>query len=239
MGWKTTPMRGCVFSKLPTSMKDTYRHKGLRKKLVDGLRRKGIHDEKVLAAMMAVPRHLFLDSAFEEWAYEDKALPIGCDQTISQPFTVAFQTQLLDVQPRQKVLEIGTGSGYQAAVLAELGARVFSIERQKELYEHARKLLPQLGYPGIRLYFRDGYKGLPEMAPFDRILVTAGAEEVPRPLLQQLKIGGLLVIPVGREVQRMKRITRLSEDEYSQEEYGAFRFVPFLHGVEKDSGGRG
>jgi len=213
-------------------MKDTYHHKGLRKKLIDSLRKKGIQDERVLAAMDVLPRHFFLDKAFEEIAYQDKAFPIGNDQTISQPFTLAFQTELLNVKKREKALEIGTGSGYQAAILATLGARVFTIERQEALYNEAKFVLKELGFQGIRYYFRDGYKGLPELAPFDKILVTAGAITVPDALLKQLKIGGVLVIPVGRKVQRMLRITKVSEEDYQKEDFGSFRFVPFLKGVE-------
>ena len=214
-------------------MTDTYRHKGLRNKLVQSLRKKGIEDERILTVMNQIPRHYFLDRAFEEQAYKDKAFPIGCEQTISQPFTVAFQTQLLNIERRDKVLEIGTGSGYQAAVLASLGARVFTIERQETLYHKTRKLLNELGFRGIRMYFKDGYLGLPEFAPFDKILVTAGAPEVPQKLLKQLKIDGVLVIPVGTEVQQMLRITRVSETEFEEENWGNFRFVPFLSGVEK------
>ncbi len=215
-------------------MKDTYRHKGLRKKLIDSLRKKGIRDENILAAMESIPRHFFLDKAFEEWAYQDKAFPIGNDQTISQPFTVAYQTELLEVKKRDKVMEIGTGSGYQAAVLAALGARVYTIERQEALYETAKTLLTKLGFGHIRCFFRDGYKGLPEFAPFDKILVTAGASEVPPELTKQLKIDGILVVPVGGEkVQRMYKITRISENEFLEEKLDNFRFVPFLKGTKK------
>lgn len=214
-------------------MTDTYRHKGLRNKLVQSLRKKGITDERILSVMNQIPRHFFLDKAFEEQAYKDQAFPIGCEQTISQPYTVAFQTQLLEVKKREKILEIGTGSGYQAAVLASLGARVFTIERQEALYKKTKQLLDDLGFSGIRMYFKDGYLGLPEFAPFDKILVTAGAPEVPEKLLKQLKIGGVLVVPVGVKIQRMLRIIRLSEDEFKQEEWGDFRFVPFLSGIQK------
>lgn len=213
-------------------MRDTYRHKGLRRQLVQGLREKGITDERILKVMEQIPRHFFLDKAFEEWAYQDKPFPIGCEQTISQPYTVAFQTMILEVQKRQRVLEIGTGSGYQAAVLALMGARVFTIERHRPLYEKARKMLKQLGLGRIRCYHRDGYKGLPEFAPFDRILVTAGAPEVPQALKEQLKIGGLLVIPVGEDGQHMIRITRISETEWREEDFGRFRFVPLLGGTK-------
>ena len=215
-------------------MKDTYRHKGLRKKLVDSLRKKGIQDENILAAMKAIPRHFFLDNAFEEWAYQDKAFPIGFEQTISQPFTVAYQTNLLEVKKRDKIMEIGTGSGYQAALLAALGARVYTIERQEALHKEAKYLLSQLGFGNIRFYFKDGYKGLPEFAPFDKILVTAGASKIPEALKKQLKIGGILVVPVGgSKVQRMYKITRIAENEYLEEKLDNFRFVPFLKGVKK------
>lgn len=213
-------------------MQDTYRHKGMRRRLIEGLRRKGIQDQAVLQAMENLPRHFFLDKAFEEHAYEDKPFPIGNDQTISQPYTVAFQTQLLQVHKRSKVLEIGTGSGYQAAVLAAMGARVYTVERYEALYLKAKAILDALGLKNVRCFFRDGSKGLPEYAPFDRIIVTAGAEEVPEVLKQQLAIGGILVIPVGKEVQTMLRITRTAENTYLTEKEGDFRFVPFLEGTE-------
>lgn len=212
---------------------DTYRHKGLRKRMVDTLRRRGITNEAVLTAMAAIPRHFFLDKAFEEHAYDDKPFPIGNEQTISQPFTVAYQTSLLDVHARDRILEIGTGSGYQAAVLAALGAKVYTVERHEVLSQQAKMLLDEMGFSGIRCLFRDGSKGLPEFAPYDKILVTAGAPVVPEPLKQQLAIGGMLVIPVGEEVQYMYKITRLSETEYKEEVLDAFRFVPFLEGVQK------
>jgi protein-L-isoaspartate(D-aspartate) O-methyltransferase len=212
-------------------VKDTYRHKGLRKKLVDQIHAKGITNKKLLAAMEALPRHFFLEKAFEEWAYQDKPFPIGQEQTISQPYTVAYQTNLLEVEQRQKVLEIGTGSGYQAAILALLGARVYTVERQAVLYHRAKALLHALGMGNIRCYHRDGYKGLPEFAPFDRILVTAGATEIPQPLLDQLAIGGKLVIPVGKALQKMLRITRTNETEYEKEVFANFKFVPFLKGT--------
>ncbi len=212
---------------------DSYRHKGLRQKLVDEIRNKGIQDDRVLAAILAVPRHLFLDKAFEEWAYKDSAFPIECDQTISQPYTVAFQTELLRVDPKDKILEIGTGSGYQACVLSELGAKVYSIERQKSLFTHTSAHLKEIGYAAVRTFFGDGFKGLPMFAPFDKILVTAAAPEVPKALLEQLKIGGCLVIPVNKGTyQKMKRITRISESEYKEESFGDFRFVPMLGGTE-------
>jgi protein-L-isoaspartate(D-aspartate) O-methyltransferase len=214
-------------------LQDTYRHKGLRKRLVDGLRRRGITDEAVLSAINSVPRHFFLDKAFEEHAYDDKPFPIGNEQTISQPFTVAYQTSLLHVKNRERVLEIGTGSGYQAAVLAALGARVFTVERQEALYLHAKSLLDQMGALGVRCFFRDGTRGLPEFALYEKILVTAGAPVVPEPLKQQLAVGGVLVIPVGEEVQYMYRITRTGPDSFKEEMFDAFRFVPFLEGLQK------
>lgn len=183
---------------------------------------------------MTLPRHFFLDKAFEEWAYQDKPFPIGKEQTISQPYTVAYQTSLLNVKKREQVLEIGTGSGYQAAILALLGARVHTIERHELLYLRAKSLLSRLQLGNIRCYLRDGYKGLPELAPFDKIIVTAGAEQVPKALLSQLKVGGCLVIPVGSPSQTMQRITRLDEQHYQTESFADFRFVPFLKGIDKD-----
>jgi len=214
-------------------MNDTYRHKGMRRRLVDTLRQKGINDERVLAAVGLIPRHFFLDKAFEEHAYEDKAFPIGNEQTISQPYTVAFQTQLLDVKKREKVLEIGTGSGYQATILGALGARVYTVERQEGLYVKTKELLKVFQMRNIRCYLRDGTMGLPEFAPFDKIIVTAGATEVPDALRQQLKIGGIMVIPVGEKEQVMYRIKRISEHEWEAVETGDFRFVPFLGGINK------
>lgn len=205
----------------------------MRRKLVDSLRRRGIKDERILTAMDALPRHFFLEKAFEEKAYEDIAFPIGCEQTISQPYTVAYQTALLDVHKRDKILEIGTGSGYQAAILALLGARVYTVERLESLYQRSKALLTRLGMRNVRFYFRDGSNGLPEFAPFDKILVTAGAAKIPKTLLEQLAIGGMLVIPVGSDIQLMERITRTGESEYKTERYDHFRFVPFLTGVEK------
>ncbi len=214
-------------------MKDTYRHIGMRQQLIDNLREKGIKEERVLEAMNQIPRHFFMDMAFEEHAYEDKPFSIGEDQTISQPFTVAFQTQLLEVQKRNKILEIGTGSGYQAAVLDKLGGRVFTIERIEKLHIKAKKVFEILGLKRIRPYFRDGHKGLLEMAPYDRILVTAGAPIVPEQLKLQLTIGGILVIPVGGiEGQKMLKILRVSETEFVEETHGNFRFVPFLEGTK-------
>lgn len=206
----------------------------MRRKLIDTLRRKGIRDERVLEAMEKLPRHFFLDKAFEERAYEDNPFPIGNEQTISQPYTVAFQTELLDVHKRMKVLEIGTGSGYQAAVIALMGGRVYTIERFEALYRKAKSLLEAIGLRNIRCFFRDGNKGLPEFAPFDRIIVTAGALEVPEALRQQLAIGGILVIPVGEDVQHMMCIRRLSDTEFITEDTGDFKFVPFLPGTEPD-----
>ncbi len=205
----------------------------MRKRLINELRKKGISDEQVLAAMEALPRHFFLDKAFEEQAYLDKPFPIGCEQTISQPFTVAYQTVLLGIKKRDKVLEIGTGSGYQAALLAMLGARVYTVERQETLYLRTKALLKELKLGNIRCYLRDGSRGLPEFAPFDKIIVTAGAPVVPEPLLDQLAIGGKLVIPVGETAQRMHLITRISEEEYEDTPLAAFRFVPFLKGLER------
>ncbi|MEZ4988122.1 MAG: protein-L-isoaspartate(D-aspartate) O-methyltransferase [Saprospiraceae bacterium] len=212
-------------------MEDTYRHQALRRQLVEGLRRQSIADERVLTAMEKLPRHFFIEKAFEEWAYQDKPFPIGCEQTISQPWTVAFQTALLQVEKRQKILEIGTGSGYQAAVLALMGARVFTIERHQPLYEKARSMMKALGLGGVRCYYKDGYLGLPEMAPFDRILVTCGAPEIPAQLITQLSVGGIMVIPVGIKQQRMIRLIKRSETEWETQDHGDFRFVPFLSGT--------
>lgn len=214
-------------------MEDNYRHKGMRKRLIDKLRKRGIDDERVLEVMGKLPRHYFLDRAFEEHAYEDKAFPIGNEQTISQPYTVAYQTVLLDVQPREKVLEIGTGSGYQAAILAMLGGRVYTVERQEVLYKRTKALLEQLQLGNIRCFFRDGSRGLPEYAPFDKIIVTAGAEEAPQALLEQLRIGGSMVIPIGKKVQKMYRITRIAEKDFREETFDRFRFVPFLAGTRR------
>ena len=215
-------------------MEDTYRHKGMRRILVNTLRGKGITDERVLAAIETLPRHFFLDKAFEEQAYEDKPVPIGNDQTISQPYTVAYQSSLLSVEKRDRILEIGTGSGYQAAILSLLGGRVFTVERQEVLFAKTRKLLETLGLGKIQCFLRDGTKGLPEFAPFDKILVTAGSAEIPEALPQQLKTGGRLVIPVGDEQgQKMIRITRLSETEFQKEVFDNFRFVPLLTGIVK------
>ena len=212
---------------------DTFKHKGLREQLVAQLRTSGITDEAVLKAMLAVQRHWFLDSAFDALAYEDRAIKIGCDQTISRPSTVAMQSQLLCLKPGMKVLEIGTGSGYQAAVLYKMGAKVFSVERQKGLFDRTRKLLDELGYR-VRCFLGDGYQGLAEMnyGPYDRIIVTCGAPEIPAPLMAQLKVGGIMVIPLGEEEQEMLRITKEGENsgDWKVETFGTYSFVPMLDG---------
>jgi protein-L-isoaspartate(D-aspartate) O-methyltransferase len=215
-------------------MEDSFQHKGLRRKLVEEIKQKGINDEKVLAAIGNVPRHLFMDSGFIKFAYRDQAFPIGSGQTISQPYTVAIQTCLLEVRPLIKVLEVGTGSGYQAAVLAQLGAEVFTIERQKELYLKAQMLLTRLDHNyRIKFFYGDGYQGLPTYGPFDRILITAAAPDIPDKLLQQLKIGGRLVIPVGRQdSQVMTLIEKKGENEFIKTEHGSFVFVPMLGGKQ-------
>ena len=209
---------------------DSYRHKGLRKKLVETIRDKGISSEEVLDAIGRVPRHLFMDSSFLGFSYTDKAFPIAAGQTISQPYTVAFQTELLEVKKHLKVLEIGTGSGYQTAVLLELGARVYTIERQRQLFLEAQKTLAALNYKPS-FFYGDGYEGLPSFKPFDRILVTAAAPEIPEMLLRQLAVGGILVIPEGgRAGQRMIRVVREGEDSFRRSEHGHFSFVPLLRG---------
>ena len=209
-------------------MQDTFKHKGLRQQLVTVLKNKGITNEAVLNAIGKIPRHLFMDSSFLDHAYQDKAFPIAADQTISQPYTVAFQTELMQIEIGDNVLEIGTGSGYQTAVLCELGAKVYSIERQKELFKKTSKFIPKLGYRAKKLIFGDGYKGLVEAAPFKSIIVTAGAPYVPKPLLAQLEIGGRLVIPVGEDVQIMTLFVRKGLKEFDKTEFGEFRFVPLL-----------
>jgi len=210
--------------------KDSFQKKGLRKKMIERLRAQGKLDEKVLQAMMELPRHYFMDSAFTEWAYGDKPFSIGQGQTISSPYTVAYQTSLLCVAPRQKILEIGTGSGYQSAVLAKLGARVYTLERHEALYKKAKALLHELELP-VRCYHKDGFLGLPELGPYDGVLVTAGATEIPQRLKEQLAIGGRLVIPVGeKETQQMRLIIRQGLDQYLEKKLKLFRFVPFLKG---------
>ncbi|MDE3740640.1 protein-L-isoaspartate(D-aspartate) O-methyltransferase [Maribacter polysaccharolyticus] len=209
-------------------MRDTLKHRGMRNKLAEVLIAKGIVDTHVLDAIRKVPRHLFMDSGFEGHAYQDKAFPIAADQTISQPYTVAFQSELLKVEPGHKVLEIGTGSGYQTAILLQLKAKVFTIERQLELFKKTNLFFKKMGYRPKKVIFGDGYKGLPEEAPFNSIIVTAGAPEVPKALLSQLKVGGRLVIPVGVEEQIMTLFVRKSEKEFEKTELGAFRFVPLL-----------
>lgn len=214
-------------------LQDTLRHQGLRKRMVEGIRIKGIRDEKVLDAIGNVPRHLFMDSSFIQFAYKDQAFPIGSGQTISQPFTVATQTQLLQVERHDKILEVGTGSGYQAAVLLELGATVYTIERQRELYLKAQVLLPQLGYHP-KFFYGDGYKGLPTYGPFDKIIVTAGAPSIPEDLIAQLRVGGRMVIPTGApDKQTMYVVVKTSDTEYYKESHGTFVFVPMLKGVDK------
>ena len=209
-------------------MKDSAKYEGLRNQLVTVLKDKGITDKNVLEAIRKIPRHLFLDSSFADHAYQDKAFPIGAGQTISQPYTVAFQSQLLEISKGQKILEIGTGSGYQTAVLYSMGANVYSIERQKELFKQTSILLPKLGIRPKHLSFGDGYKGLPIHAPFDSIIVTAGAPIIPKPLMAQLKIGGRLVIPLGEDVQIMTLLIRKNETQFEKHEFEEFRFVPLL-----------
>lgn len=215
---------------------DSFRHRGQRRQLIDTLRAEGKYDKKVLDVMANVPRHAFLDSSFHEWAYRDEAFPIDCEQTISQPSTVAWQTTALELLPRQHVLEIGTGSGYQAAVLSLLGGRVFTVERHKPLWQKAKLTLKRLRLDrSVRCYFRDGNKGLPELAPYDRILVTAGAAAVPPALREQLKVNGIMIIPVGPadKDQTLLKIVRVSADQWTEESLGQCAFVPFLEGTEK------
>jgi protein-L-isoaspartate(D-aspartate) O-methyltransferase len=210
---------------------DTYRHKGLRKKLVTVLRDKGITDERVLEAIDAIPRHYFLDSAFDEVAYEDRAFPIAQKQTISQPYTVAYQSQLLEVKPFEKVLEIGTGSAYQACVLAGLGAQVHTIERQKQLFDNNKQFAWLKKYPNIKFFYGDGYEGLPTYAPFDKVIITAAAPFIPQKLIAQLKTGGKMVVPVGEgNVQRMLRLTKKADGTTMEEAFDNFSFVPMLEG---------
>ncbi|WP_158210914.1 protein-L-isoaspartate(D-aspartate) O-methyltransferase [Myroides phaeus] len=209
-------------------MRDSAKHQGLRNQLVEILRQKGIVDSNVLEAIRRVPRHLFLDSSFEDYAYQDTAFPIGAGQTISHPYTVAFQSQLLQVKKDDKILEIGTGSGYQTAVLVAMGARVYSVERQNELFRKTSTLLPKLGIRPKLMTFGDGYKGLPNYAPFDGVIVTAGAPFVPQPLMAQLNVGGRLIIPIGDNDQTMTELIRVSETHFEKYEHGDFKFVPML-----------
>ncbi len=222
------------FSILQPAMRkyeDSYQHKGLRKKLIELLRTKGISDENVLMAMNNIPRHYFLDSAFDKIAYEDRAFPIAEDQTISQPYTVAYQTQLLQVKPNDKILEIGTGSIYQAAVLAEIGAKVFTIERQKKLFEKTKDFFFKTKYNNIKFFYGDGFDGLPTYAPFDKVIITAAAPIVPPKLIAQLKVGGKMIIPIDEDQhQRMLRITKHADGSTSQEAFENFSFVPMLTG---------
>jgi protein-L-isoaspartate(D-aspartate) O-methyltransferase len=212
-------------------LSDSYRHKGLRKQLVEGIRNKGISDDRVLKAILEIPRHFFIDSAFDQIAYEDRAFPIEEGQTISQPYTVAYQTQLLDVKPHEKILEVGTGSAYQAVVLAIMGAQVYTIERQKQLYDRNKQFSYLRGFPSIRYFYGDGYQGLPTYAPFDKVIVTAAAPMIPEKLLEQLKPGGKMVIPVGEgKVQQMLRIHKDESGVIHEEIFDNFSFVPMLQG---------
>jgi protein-L-isoaspartate(D-aspartate) O-methyltransferase len=214
-------------------MQDTYRHQGLRKKLIDQLRKMGIKNESILDAFFAIPRHFFLDLAFLEKAYTNMAFQIGAGQTISHPYTVAYQTELLSINKGEKVLEIGTGSGFQTCILCQLGARVFTIERQKELFVKSKEIIKHFGFHP-KQFFGDGYKGLDAYQPYDKILVTCGAPEIPKALISQMKVGGIMVVPVGTgEDQEMKRITKLSQDELKIENLGVFRFVPMLEKTVK------
>jgi protein-L-isoaspartate(D-aspartate) O-methyltransferase len=214
-------------------VEDNYRHKGLRNQLIRELERKGIQNQQILEAIGAVPRHLFLDKAFDEWAYKDNAFPIDCEQTISQPYTVAFQTNLLNIKPKEKILEIGLGSGYQACVLHQMGAKVYSIERHKKLHDKTAHFLISINYKLIRTFYGDGFLGLPRFAPFDKILVTAGAPEIPLELINQLKPEGIMVIPIGQgNDQIMYRITKLADGKLKKENFGHFRFVPMLPGAK-------
>jgi protein-L-isoaspartate(D-aspartate) O-methyltransferase len=213
---------------------DDYRHKKLRKDLVQSLREKEPFDERIMAAMEAIPRHFFLDTAFERQAYEDRAFPIAAGQTISQPYTVAYQTQLLNVQKYDKILEVGTGSAYQACVLAEMGAKVFTIERQKELYDFVGGFWFLKNYPSIKRFYGDGYQGLPSFAPFDKVIITAGAPFLPPKLVEQVKTGGMLVVPIGEDgLQKMMRYTKQADGSVTEEVLGDFSFVPMLEGKNK------
>ncbi|MBK7634606.1 MAG: protein-L-isoaspartate(D-aspartate) O-methyltransferase [Saprospiraceae bacterium] len=215
-------------------MQDTHRHRGLRQKLINELRTKGITDEGILSAFMEIPRHYFLDKAFSDWAYKDVAFPIDADQTISQPYAVAVQTTLLNVKKGDKILEIGTGSGYQACVLSYLGAKVYTIERQKKLFDKTSKFLQDIGFGQVRTLYGDGYLGTPRFAPFDKILLTAAATEIPQQLINQLKPGGIMVAPLGSgDIQQMKRITKNTDDTIREENFGNYRFVPFLKGIQE------
>jgi protein-L-isoaspartate(D-aspartate) O-methyltransferase len=210
---------------------DTYRHKGLRIQLVDSIKKKGISDQRVLDAILHLPRHFFMDSAFDKLAYEDRAFPIAEGQTISQPYTVAYQTQLLEIRPFEKILEIGTGSAYQACILAELGAQVYTIERQKRLFDQNKEFSFLKKYPGIKFFFGDGYEGLPTFAPFDKILATAAAPQIPPKLIDQLKVQGKIVIPIGEgNVQTMVRATKKGGGLVIEESFDNFSFVPMLEG---------
>ncbi|MEO6818844.1 MAG: protein-L-isoaspartate(D-aspartate) O-methyltransferase [Ginsengibacter sp.] len=215
------------------NFEDTYRHKGMRKKLLDSLKEKGIEDERILTAMMNIPRHWFLDTAFEQIAYQDKAFQIAAGQTISQPYTVAYQTQLLEVKPYDKILEVGTGSVFQASVLAEMGAKVYTIERQRELFENNKKFVLKSKYPNIYFFYGDGFEGLPTYAPFHKILITAAAPVLPEKLVAQLKPGGLMVIPLNDEdndLQIMMRFTKNADGTLKEERFSKFSFVPMLKG---------
>jgi protein-L-isoaspartate(D-aspartate) O-methyltransferase len=214
-------------------LQDTHRHRGLRQKLINELRTKGITDESILSAFMEIPRHYFLDKAFSDWAYKDVAFPIDADQTISQPYTVAVQTTLLNVKKGDKILEIGTGSGYQACVLSYLGAKVYTIERQKKLFDKTSKFLQDIGFGQVRTLYGDGYLGTPRFAPFDKILLTAAATEIPQQLIDQLKPGGIMVAPLGSgDIQQMKRIIKNTDNTIREENFGNYRFVPFLKGIQ-------
>lgn len=220
-----------ICPKFMRKFEDTYQHKGLRRQLINVLKEKGITDEKVLDAINTIPRHFFLDSAFDKIAYEDRAFPIAADQTISQPYTVAYQTQLLQIKKLDKVLEIGTGSVYQATVLAELGAWVYTIERQKKLYEAQKNYYFRSKYPNIKFFYGDGFEGLPTYAPFDKVIITAAAPFIPPKLVQQMKVGGMMVIPVDEgDAQRMLRLTKQADGTMLEESFEQFSFVPMLKG---------